>query len=44
MFIYDSDGNLQGVVKHIALWKPADLNCILQKGDEIFKNVRELLV
>ena len=27
------------LLKRIALWKPADLDCILQKGDDIFKKV-----
>ena len=27
------------LLKRIALWKPADLDCMLQKGDDLFKRV-----
>ena len=27
------------LLKRIVLWRPADLDCILQKGDDLFKKV-----
>ena len=27
------------LLKRIALWKPADLDCILQKDDDVFKKL-----
>ena len=27
------------LLKRIVLWKPVDLDCILQKGDDLFKKV-----
>ena len=27
------------LLKRIALWKLADLDCILQKGDDLFKKI-----
>ena len=32
------------LLKRIALWKPADLDCILQKGDDFFKKINLMII
>ena len=32
------------LLKRIVLWKPADLDCILQKGDAVFKKLNLLII